>query len=208
MCSLFLSLFMVSTAEASDISDMFREHKYQQVIVYFAALPDYQQNEESLYYLALSYLKLKKYDQAKNTIIALYQRDPSFYDYRLQFDLDFAELFEQTDLKKQVAHFPKGELMAQLPHAGHKVVRTSKGLYLYRNGVRMRLSENTDASQVRFINDDLVYVVSDKLTLFSGKQKKFIKALELKGGVERVWVDKVGRVNVKTAEDLKIMNID
>ncbi|MBU0505475.1 MAG: hypothetical protein ABII18_11865 [bacterium] len=206
--SLFLSLCLVWAVQASEISDMFREHKYQQVIAYFAALPDYQQNEESLYYLALSYSKLKKYEKAKETVIALYRRDPSFYDYRMQFDLEFDELFEQTDLKKELAQYTKGDVLAKEIITGQRLVKTSQGLYLYRNGVRLKLANDVPVLQAKFLNNDLFYVQTHELMLFSAKKKQLLKALKLDGGDARVWVDRVGRVNVQMKSENIIIDVN
>jgi len=172
-------LLLTSAAHAADVSDLYRQRKYDQIILLLKDLSPAAHNEESLYYLALSHVQKGHFEKAKEILLGLLAQDPSFYVYRLGFDLDFEPLFRKTDLKRQISKFHRGAVLAKRPFKGHEIVKTQSGLHLYRNGVKITLAIDTEIQNAGFLGDDVAYFIvshnknlSIVLNIYSGREKR------------------------------------
>ena len=103
------------------MTDLYRQKKYDQIITLFEGLNPALHNEESLYYLALSYVHQNEYEKAKKIVLDLLSKDPSFYIYRINFDLDFDPLVTKTGLKKSFSNYNRGSILARRPIKGHEI---------------------------------------------------------------------------------------
>ncbi|OVE82192.1 hypothetical protein BVY03_01485 [bacterium K02(2017)] len=170
---------------AKQISTLYNNAKYLEIINKSELAPLNLQADQQLYYAALSYVKLKNYVKAKETLLILLERDPSFYRYRIDHDYELWPLLNQTSFSSIMQTFYVGQIWDEALIKGHKIVQTDKSLFLYRNGKKIFLSEDKSIIRAGFIDPDRIFLL--KGTVKNTQQIVIFDALKEQITFERIF---------------------
>lgn len=161
----FLLLLMCTPNinSAQELESYYQQRKFQYIVDLLKAAEPPPKDEKSLYFLALCYARLGRYDESKIVLEGLLATDPSFYAYKIDFDPDLYGVRNKTDLKDRLAGFAAGNTLARNNQLKHVIASTDGGLFLYINGVKVTLA--LDGKQVMaaaFIASESLYYVTSQ----------------------------------------------
>lgn len=211
---IFVNLFPTA-GFAAEVADLYRQRNCDQIITLLKELHPQQHNEESLYFLALCYVKKKDYEKAKEHLVSLLNLDPVYYVYRINYDLDIAPILDWTDLGSLLQNYKRGSIVAKRPLVGHEIVQTESGLYLLRNGLKTILTTEAKVRDIGFVNDDTVYYVlptkqkGNVLYIYSASDKRMIFTVPVKGSFNQITSNISGnKVLVQTSDGFQLFHQD
>lgn len=185
LLSLFFLNSPVFSSSETQITDLYRQQKFDQIINLFSPLSLEQHNQDSLYYLALSYAHKKQNTKAQQLFTELAQRDPSFFKYRMEYDLDLSAFVQKNKWTINISSSDR--ILGRQASVGHQLVGSEKGVFLYRNGLKQKISDHQEVLKAGFIGEDQVYLLvkeprHTRLIVYSGKRRQifFEKTLPVK----------------------------
>lgn len=155
----YLLIFLnTATPTIETAMSLYKENQFDEALAQFEELKQIMTSDEDIYYyLALCYAKKGMPEQTLEALKPLLDRDPTYYLYKVNFDLDFASILENQLFQEGIQNY-QAYYLAKDTQSQDRIAVRGNILTLYRNGIQHVLHEGLENSyQAKFVNSHYLY---------------------------------------------------